>query len=353
MDWIKKHYDQFALAILALALLIFSVLLILRALSFGAGFSATTATAAVRDKVPPLVLVPIEEAKKTLEASPQWDEPNSRQPRKGAPERKYGALFVADRYVIAKETGLPIKTNQESFYTDTLTNAPIPNEWFIERNLPLLDPAVPTQDPDKDGFNNEDEWRGADIKAPGTSSTDPNNKESHPAYHTKLFVKQFIRVPFRLLFNAYDGDPKKDKIDKFAFQINTMDLRQPSEFLKIGEKVTNTRFKLEKFEYKTQHNPKTDEEEDVSELTVVNVETDEKVILIQGRVTDSPDFFMRFIYEWTNPPIEFTVKKRGEFRLKPNITEIYKLVDSQEGKALIQTPDGKQVEILPDPRLKK
>ena len=353
MDWIKKHYDQFALALLALALLIFSVLLILRALSFGAGFSAATATAAVRDKVPPLVLVPVEEAKKTLEASPQWDELNSRQPRKDAPEpRKYGSLFAADRYVIGKE-GTPKKTDQESFYNDTLTGLPIPNSWFIERNLPLLDPAVSSQDPDKDGFNNEDEWRGPEIKTPGTNSTDPNNKESHPPYHTKLFVKQFIRVPFRLLFNAYDGDPKKDKSDKFSFQINTMDLRQPSEFLKIGEKVTNTKFKLEKFEYKTQLNPKTEEQEDVSELTVVNVETDEKIILVQGRVTDSPDFFMRFIYEWTNPPIEFVVKKRGEFRLKPNVNDVYKLVDSQEGKALIQTPDGKQIEILPDPRLKK
>ena len=343
MDWIKKHYDQFALALLALVLLGLSVMLILRALSFGAGFSAATATAAVRDKVPPLVLVPIEEAKKTLEASPQWDEPNSRQPRKDGPERKYGALFVADRYVIGKE-GTPKKTDQESFYTDTLTNQPIPNSWFIERNLPLLDPTVPFQDPDKDGFNNEDEWR---------EKTDPNNKESHPAYHTKLFIKQFIRVPFRLLFNAYDGDPKKDKIDKFGFQINTMDLRQPTEFLKIGEKVTNTKFKLDKFEYKTQINPNTKEEEDASELTVVNVETDEKIILVLGRVTDSPDFFMRFIYEWTNPPIEFTVKKRGEFRLKPNVTEIYKLIDSQEGKGVIQTPDEKKIEILPDPRLKK
>ncbi len=353
MDWIKKHYDQFALALLALALLVLSILLILRAQGFGAGFSAATTTAAVRDKIPPLVLVPIEEAKKTLEAPPQWDEPNSRQPRKDAPERKYGSLFVADRYVIDKKTELPIKTGVTSFYADTLTNAPIPNEWFIERNLPLLDPAVPSQDPDKDGFTNEDEWRGTDIKAPGTKPTDPNNKESHPEYYTKLFVKQFIRVPFRLLFNAYDGDPKKDKPDKFEFQINTIDLRQPSEFLKIGSTVTNTRFKLEKFEYKAQKNPNTGEDEDVSELTLINTETEEKIVLVMNRVTDSPDFFMRFIYEWTNPPIEFTVKKRGEFVLKPILTNKYKLVDSQEGKAVIQTPDGKQIEILPDPRLKK
>ena len=351
MDWIKKHYDQFALALLALALLILSVFLILRANGFAAGFSAATATAQVREKVPPLVLATIEDAKKTLDAPPQWDEVNSRQPNKDEP-RKYGALFVPDRYVIGTE-GTPKKTETESFYADTLTNVSIPNRWFIEHNLPVLESTVPFQDPDKDGFNNEDEWRGADTKAAGTSSTDPNDKNSHPAYYTKLFVKQFIRVPFRLLFNAYDGDPKKDKPEKFEFQINTIDLKQPSEFLKIGDKVTNTKFKLEKFEYKTQLNPNTGEQEDVSELTVSNVETDEKIVLILNRVTDSPDFYMRFIYEWTNPPMEFVVKKRGEFVLKPNVTEKYKLVDSLEGKAVIQTPDGKQIEILPDPRLKK
>ena len=151
-------------------------------------------------------------------------------------------------------------------------------------------------------------------------------------------------------FQAYKPDTKPEK---FSFQINTIDLRQPSEFLKIGEMVPKTKFKLEKFEFKTQLNTNTNEQEDVSELTITNTETDEKIILVYNRVTDSPDFFMRFIYEWTNPPLEFTVKKRGEFRLKPNVNDVYKLVDSQEGKGVIQTPDGKKIEILPDPRLKK
>ena len=342
MDWIKKHYDQFALALLALVLLVFSVILILRAQSFGSRFSAATATAIQRDKVPPLVLDQVEEAKVVLDNPPQWNESESR--KQGTTEEKRGSLFVSDRYVISKDTKTPKKPIGEKFYADTLTGKDIDNSWFIDNNLPLLDPAVPLQDPDGDGFLNEDEWR---------AGTDPNKKDSHPAYHTKLFVKQFIRVPFRLLFNAYDGVPKKDTPDKFSFQINTIDLKQPSEFLKIGDKVANTKFKLEKFEYKTQPNPNTGEHEDVSELTIVNVETNEPVILILNRVTDSPDYFMKFLYQWPNPPIEFVVKKLQEFVLKPNVTEKYKLIDSKEGRALIQAPDGKQIEILADPRIKK
>lgn len=339
MDWIKKHYDQFALSLLALLLLAFSVMLILRARNFGSGFAAATATAIPRDKVPPVSLELIEAAKEALKTPPQWNEADSHI-KAANEEKKRGSLFVSDLYVIGKD-GTPQKPSRESFWKDSLTEQPIKNIWFMDNRLPLLDRSVPLQDPDKDGFPNEDEWR---------AGTDPNNKDSHPAYVTKLFVKQFIRVPFRLLFNAYDGDPTTDKIDKFAFQLNTIDLRQPSEFLKIGDTVKNTKFKLDKFEYKTQLNPKTGEQEDVSELTIVNIETKEPLILVLNRVTDSPDYFMRFAYKWPNPPIEFTVKKRQDFVLKPNIDEKYNLVDSQEGKAQVKGSDGKLIEIIPDPR---
>ncbi len=94
-------------------------------------------------------------------------------------------------------------------------------------------------------------------------------------------------VPFRLLFNAHDFDPKLGKPEKAEFQINTMDLRQPSEFLKIGETITKTKWKLAKFEFKTRLNPETKEEDDVSELTLVNTETKQEVVLILNRVTDT------------------------------------------------------------------
>ena len=351
MDWIKKHYDQFALALLALALLVLSVMLILRAQGFGSTFAAAAATAIPHDKVPPVPLERIDEANKTLEHPPQWAEVDSHDEGSSAPKKR-GSLFVSDLYVIGKD-GMPSKPGKESFYNDTLTGKPIPNPWIMNNRLPLLDQTVPFQDPDKDGFNNEDEWRGLDASAPGTKPTDPNNKDSHPPYYSKLFIRQFIKVPFRLLFNAYNGEPKRDKPEAFEFQINTIDLRQPSEFLKIGEKVSRTNFQLKKFEIKSQLNAKTEEQEDVSELTLYNAETDVTVVLVLNRVTDSPDYFIKFVYKWPNPPIEFTVKKLGEFVLKPNVTEKYKLVDSGEEKALIQLPDGTKVEILRDPRDRK
>ena len=341
MDWIKKHYDQFALALLAVALIAVSVMLILTTQGFGEAFAAATTTPPTRDKVPPLVLEPIEEAKKALANPPFWNEVESKDVG-GEAARKRGSLFVSDLYILDQKTGLPEKPGKGFIYTDTLSGKPIPNDWFVNQKLPLLDPGVPLQDPDKDGFANEDEWR---------DGTDPNAKDSHPAYHTKLFAKKFFAHPFRLVFKAYDGDPKKPKPASDGYQVNTVDLRQPSEYLKIREQVANTKFKLVKFQYKTRPNPKTEEDEDISELTVENVETKEEIVLVLNRVTDSPDYFMDFVYKWPNPQKEFRVKKRHDFPLStPGGSEQYNLVDSKEGRAVIQAPDGKKIDILPDPR---
>ena len=340
MDWIKKHYDQFILAVLAVSLLAFSAMLIINSGNFGSDFGASNIAVQNRDKLPPLALGAIEEAKQSLDTPAQWAEVDARTKEADGKTRKRGQLFVSDRYVIGQD-GTPKRPSEESFYKDSLTGKPIPNLWFLDNNLNLLDPAVPLGDADKDGFLNEDEWR---------AGTDPNSKDSHPSYVSKLFVKQFIRVPFRLEFKSHDGEPKSP-VDQISFGVNTLDLKQPTQFLKLGQSVAGTPFKLEKFVFKSRHNLKTDIDEDASELTLLNTQTQDVVVLVLNRLTDSPNYSMKFIYTWENPAKEFIVRKLGDFPLNPT-KEIYKLVDSLEGKAVIKLPDGQQIEVLPDPRSK-
>ena len=94
-------------------------------------------------------------------------------------------------------------------------------------------------------------------------------------------------VPFPFLFTAYAGDAKKDGPEKMEFQINTIDLKQPADFLKIGEMVSRTKWKLTKFEIKTVRNAQTGEMDDVSELTLTHTETQAEVVLVLNRVTDT------------------------------------------------------------------
>jgi hypothetical protein len=219
---------------------------------------------------------------------------------------------------------------------------PVPNEWLLKHELDLLANTVLDEDPDKDGFTNLDEYLGAD-RSPANGdadSTNPRDVKSLPPYYTKLFVKEYIRVRFRILFNAYDGDPQKP--ESMTFQINTLDLRGSTQFLSLGEMVASTKFKLESFAYKTPKNPSTDVEEDVSELTLLNTESGEKITLVVTRATDSPDSFALFQYRWPQPWQEIRVKKNGEFVLKPNVTERYKLIDIKETEAVIQLPSGEK-----------
>jgi hypothetical protein len=86
MDWIKKHADQFSLAVLALVLLALSVLVFLRTQSFAEGFSDTQKTPPHSKELPPVISEPIEEAEKKLTSPTVW-----------VPPQKGGSLFVSKR----------------------------------------------------------------------------------------------------------------------------------------------------------------------------------------------------------------------------------------------------------------
>ncbi|MGB8170622.1 MAG: Amuc_1099 family pilus-like system protein [Chthoniobacteraceae bacterium] len=350
MDWIKKRYDQFVLLLATLLLLGVSGLLALRAKSFPDKFAAALTTVVPSEKIPELDLTLVKSAEARVADPARWSAP------KGVNE----FMFAPDLYMIDKDTQQPKKPTDGSLYNDSLTGKPIPNRFFTSHNLPLLDSSVPKQDPDKDGFTNEDEWRGERDGADPSNwhdSTDPNDAAAHPAVVTKLYLKQWIRVRFRLLFQAYDGDPAKP--EEMSFQINAVDRGRKTEFLKIGQKVAGSPYRLEKFELKMKVNPSTGSEEDVSELTILNTETNDTVVLVKAKETDSPDSYALFDYQlFPTAPNQFTskdiqVKKLQEFVLLPDKTKLYKLVDIKEGQAVIQLPDGAGTYLVtPDPRKK-
>lgn len=93
---------------------------------------------------------------------------------------------------------------------------------------------------------------------------------------------------FRIVFKAYDGDPKRANGDYhiFSFQIDTVDLRQPSEFLSLGNRIPNAQLKLLKFVFKEAYNEKLQGNEDVSELTIVNIVTGKTTVLPLNKVVN-------------------------------------------------------------------
>ena len=313
MDWIKKNYALFGLACCASVLLLVSVLLILNAKSFNQRFEAIQAPVQPNNTIPAVDQTVLAQANESLTAPKVW------MPKEGA-----ASPFVSTRFMVQNGSLVPLQGGG-------MVHPPIPNDWFDQNKLDILDSDVLTQDPDKDGFTNLDEWTGMDALAPGTKTTNPNDPASHPEYITKLKLKKFIKKPFRLLFNAYDGDPSK--IDAMSFQINTVDVHQPTQFVKFNETITGTKFKIIKFTPKKSTDAN-GVDHDISELVLEHNETKDTITLVLEKIVDSPDSYALFKYFWDGT--EMVVKKEKTFSLKPEIDVQYKLIDIQESEALIE-----------------
>jgi hypothetical protein len=329
MDWIKKNYHQLILGLAAIALLASAGFIALKSNGFGERFAAAHVVPPKSNEIPPLEMGAVSAASKALDEPPRWVS------GPGA-----GSLFVSVPYLLDPNT----KQLRRPGGANSVTHPPVPDDWILKNNLNLLSVTVLEEDPDKDGFTNLDEYLGgATSPEEGRSqSTDPNDAKSHPAYHTKLFFQQFISVPFRLRFDAYDGDPKKEKnkFESFTFQINTRDLGGKTQFVKIGEVIAGTKFRVEKFEFKTRFNQTTGVDQEASELALLNVETNDPITLVLNEEKSSPDSYAVFSYRWPSPPIRIPVQKLKEFALKPEVNARYKLLDVKATEALIELPAG-------------
>jgi hypothetical protein len=184
-------------------------------------------------------------------------------------------------------------------------------------NLNVLDPAVRNEDPDGDGFTNYEEYVGLSRKAESDNpdgdadSTNPTDKNSHPPYYAILWVKEWRRVRFRVVFKSYNGEPNKP--ETLDFQINTLDRTGPTRFYKLTESIEGTKYRFDKFEHKTTRKPKHPGRDDVSELTLTNSETNESVILPLNAIVNSPDS-IAILWHTYPPPQEIQVRSRSGVR---------------------------------------
>jgi len=296
MIWIRAHYDRVA-ALAAALFLLCSTLLIMRSASrIGENFPALQAPPSQKPAMPPPKALELEQATERLRLPAQWTFSG----RSG--------LFVPEKHFI-DANGFP--TTLQS----TELHPPVPNEWLEEFSLPIADRDVLSQDPDADGFSNLEEWQ---------NHTKPTDKGSHPAFIAKLKLKSFVQEPFRLVFSSWVEN---------TFAINSHDLKEPTQFLRLGDSIRGTKFKLLKFAEKHEAN-KYGTEIDVSELTLENRETREQVNLVKEKIMVSPESVANFVYAWGGRR-ELAVKKDEEFSLKPEEQIKYKLVDVQPAKAVI------------------
>jgi len=296
IGWLKANYDRGMLMAAAVSLFICAIAIWWSAIQFNNRLISPPSVPPKTASQPP-VAVELDRAAEQLEKPLQWKAST----RSG--------LLVPEKHFIGAD-GMPATLQ------NTQVHAPVPNEWFEKYALPIEDADALEQDPDKDGFNNLDEWQG---------NTDPTNAESHPDYTTKLRLVSATEESFPYIF----ASRTKDK-----FGINSVNESEPTQFLKVGDVIRGTDFKIMNFTEKKERN-QYGMKMDVSELLLEHQQNHAQLTLVKGQVATSPQSVATFVYNWGGRK-EFQVRKDQEFPLATAEGDrTYKLIDVRPDKGVI------------------
>ncbi len=333
MNWIKKNPAQLVLAIVALLMMAVAFVLYSNAGSFSEPFQAAHTSPSEDNKIPPTDLQIVTDRIASLEKPAEWT------PKKGS-------LFISEKYLV--KDGKLLKPTAEG----PPLNPPVPNQYIIKNNLDITSSTVLTEDVDKDGFNLLWEYAGMDgIQSTywpelEPDSTDPTKAESHPPYHVRLYLVKIHKVRFRLLFRAYDYDPKTKKC---TIQINPLDRGGKTEFVEQGATVKGTFWKFESFIL----NEKGDKDESIANM--VNTQNGQKLPLVYNQEGDSPESYAEFAYRWValggQPTKNFTKRKDETFMLDPEPEKNYKVIEirKEEVDVLLPTGEKKTFPLIEEP----
>lgn len=92
----------------------------------------------------------------------------------------------------------------------------------------------------------------------------------------------------RIKFQAYDGEPGRTPLSEMTFQVNPLDAGGRTKFVKIGDTIEGTRWRVVQFEYKEVWPGKAGSGQPVeaSELTLEHVDTKRTATLVLNKTVN-------------------------------------------------------------------
>jgi hypothetical protein len=244
-------------------------------------------------------------------------------------------LFVSEAYLLGAN-GLE-RPKEGSLHRYSKTGEPIPNSWFLQHKLPLRSPKVPTDDPDDDGFTNEEEWYYK------TNPTDPN---SHPPLRIKLYFVEEKETHARIAFLQYLGGADK-KPEDLNITVKLLDLpNQPQlDNVHVGQKIPGTSFKVARFTHRENTTTGiTGFKADASVISVVDEKTGQEAAAeLKGKAADFLDKTITLNLRYPKENRMIVCKPGQKVVLAEN--EVYTLLDSSPAGAVLKDAENKEYEV--------
>ncbi len=190
--------------------------------------------------------------------------------------------------------------------------------WLKEKKVdPASLLAVDTgQDSDGDG------WTDAEEIAYGTDPHDPN---SHPPLYTKLRMVKLDAQPFPVVFDGVEGK-------KASISIQHGQMSEPY-VLAVGARIPGESWKIAAIRPRKSVD-KSGTTIDVSELTLINAETGEKLVLIKSMQANSPGGTAVLSLEGMDREIQ--VKEKQQFSLAPSDPDRYTVLDIRPTQVVLK-----------------
>lgn len=229
---------------------------------------------------------------------------------------------------VAVATPPPLPPSDEKNKADAASVA-LERTWMKENGVEpskLLTKDIGLDD-DKDGYTNDEEL---------AAGTDPNDPNSHPAPAAKLRMKKLAGEPFPVVFDAVDGRKAKVTVHTPAGD------RQAS--LAKGERLPELPYSVSSIRPREVTEKDTGHPVDASELTLSNVETGEKVVLVRA-MPGGPNTAAVLSTGVGNPDIE--VKPGQKFTLPQDEKTQYQVVDIRPTQVIIKALGTKQTYTVP------
>ncbi len=208
--------------------------------------------------------------------------------------------------------------------------------WLLSNGFSLEDPTVPDQDTDRDGFSTLEEFK---------AETNPRSRDSHPPFITKLCLKEYEYIAFRLIFRGYSRDASGDG---WVFQINLRDApRRRTRLVRKGEDVEGYKigeFREKKVE-KISESTGAPEIVNLSELDISNPKLDEIITLVLNEEKESDE--SRVVFDLMVPdlaPQPAEVRRGDKFKVAG---DTYQVISASREAATIRNTDTSEEVSVP------